>query len=97
MSNPIPEEAFLNVPRAEYAKLLSDLTGANQRADKAEAMLADADTKAELRVRERYASNGMTLPGKLIGAGNHTVTQKESLSGATPRQRLSEGFTVQGG
>jgi len=90
-----PEDAFLRIGRAEHANLLSDLTAANQRADRAEGLLHGADDRAELRVRERHAANGMQLPSKRIGAGDHTTTQKETRAGATPQQRLSEGFSVQ--
>ena len=108
MTNPTnPKNAFVEIARPEYEKLISDLTEANQRAVLAEqravlaeqrAVLAErmtADERAELRAREASAAAGFVLPAKIIGAGNHTVTQKETSSGATPRQRLAEGFSVQ--
>jgi hypothetical protein len=89
-------EADLVIANAAAAKLQTDLTAATQRADKADADLKIADTRAELKVRELYASNGLVLPAKQAGAGDHTVTQKPDNAALTPRQRLAAGFNAQG-
>ncbi|MGA3170359.1 MAG: hypothetical protein ABSE62_05040 [Chthoniobacteraceae bacterium] len=93
-------DADLKVATDASAKLTTDLDAsklslaeANTAKTTAETNLKTSDDRAELKVRELYAANGLVLPKvKATVAGEVAATDPA----LTPRQRLAAGFKAQG-